>query len=56
MPALDYIRKYSVLGEANNEYISDRPVFGYIEYLNVTQVPLYIKICSSEQRSCRMLE
>ena len=37
--AFDYIRKYSVLDEANNEYVSYRPVFGYIEYSNVSLQP-----------------
>ena len=47
---LDYIRKYSVLNEAKNEYVLDRPVFGYIEYSNVSLQPycphttIYLKL------------
>ena len=35
----DYICKYSNIDEANNEYISYRPVFDYIEYSNVSLQP-----------------
>ena len=37
--AFDYIRKYSNIDEANNEYVSYRPVFDYIEYSNVSLHP-----------------
>ena len=40
--ALDYIRKYSILDEANNEYVSYRLVFGYIEYSNVRYTALIL--------------
>ena len=43
---MDYIREYSNMGEANNEYDSDRLVFDYIEYSNVSLQSYLNVLCS----------